>query len=202
MRVLIVDDDALIRESLTLTLSLEGDIEIIGEAENGKAALQICKELNPDIVLMDIRMPGVDGIGATQLIKEQLPDVKIMMLTTFADKANIQNALSAGAEGYLLKTDETAAIAGKLRTLMGGSGVLDAHVLKQLTRPVNPLMNSLSIRERDITRLVAQGLTNKEIAAQLFLSEGTVRNKILMIMDKLKVVNRTQLGVAYYESNV
>ncbi|MCL2377715.1 MAG: response regulator transcription factor [Defluviitaleaceae bacterium] len=199
MRLLIVDDDALIRESLALTLSLEGDIEIIGEAENGKDALQICKALSPDIVLMDIRMPGVDGIGATQLIKEQLPNIKIMMLTTFADKASIQNALSAGADGYLLKTDETSAIAGKLRTLMGGSGVLDAHVLKQLTRPVNPLMNSLSTRERDITRLVAQGLTNKEIAAQLYLSEGTVRNKVLMIMAKLNVSNRTQLGVAYYE---
>jgi len=199
MRLLIVDDDALIRESLTLTLSLEDDIEIIGEAENGKDALQLCKELGPDIVLMDIRMPGVDGIGATRLIKEKHPDIKIMMLTTFADKSNIQNALSAGADGYLLKTDETAAIAGKLRTLLGGSGVLDAHVLKQLTRPVSPLMDSLSIRERDITRLVAQGLTNKEIAVRLFLSEGTVRNKILMIMDKLEVVNRTQLGVAYYE---
>ena len=199
MRLLIVDDDALIRESLTLTLSLEDDIEIIGEAENGKDALQLCKELGPDIVLMDIRMPGVDGIGATRLIKEKHPDIKIMMLTTFADKASIQNALSAGADGYLLKTDETAAIAGKLRTLLGGSGVLDAHVLKQLTRPVSPLMDSLSIRERDITRLVAQGLTNKEIAVRLFLSEGTVRNKILMIMDKLEVVNRTQLGVAYYE---
>jgi len=199
MRLLIVDDDGLIRESLMLTLSLEDDIEIVGEAENGKDALQICKDTCPDIVLMDIRMPGVDGIGATQLIKDNCPSIKIMMLTTFADKASIQNALSAGADGYLLKTDETAAIAGKLRTLMSGSGVLDAHVLKQLTRPVNPLMDNLSVRERDITRLVAQGLTNKEIAAQLFLSEGTVRNKIMMIMEKLKVVNRTQLGVAYYD---
>jgi len=200
MRLLIVDDDALIRESLSLTLSLEDDIEIVGEAENGKDALHICKELRPDIVLMDIRMPGVDGIGATQLVKDKLPNVKIMMLTTFADKTSIQNALSAGADGYLVKTDETAAIASNLRTLMSGSGVLDANVLKQLVKPVNPLINNLSTRERDITRLVAQGLTNKEIAAQLFLSEGTVRNKILMIMDKLKVRNRTQLGVAYYEN--
>lgn len=199
MRLLIVDDDALIRESLSLTLSLEDDIEIAGEAENGRDALRLCKALNPDIVLMDIRMPGVDGIGATQLIKERHPDIKIMMLTTFADRATIQNALSAGANGYLLKTDETAAIAGKLRTLMSGGGVIDTDALKQLTRPVNPAMNSLSPRERDITRLVAQGMTNKEIAAQLFLSEGTVRNKILMIMDKLQVNNRTQLGVAYYE---
>lgn len=199
MKIIIVDDDALIRESLSLTLSLEDDIQVVGEAEDGSIALALCEKLQPDIVLMDIRMPNIDGIGATRLIKEKFPTVKIMMLTTFADKANIQQALAAGADGYLLKTDETETIAGKLRALMTGSGVLDADVLKQLARPVNPLMDKLSTRERDITRLVAQGLTNKEIAAQLFLSEGTVRNKILMIMEKLDVNNRTQLGVAYYE---
>jgi len=201
MRIIIVDDDDLIRESLSLTLSLEEDIEVVGVAENGNAALTLCKEVQPDIALMDIRMPSLDGIGATRLIKEQFPNIKIMMLTTFADKGNIQQALSAGADGYLLKTDETNLIAGKLRTLMSGSGVLDADVLKQLTRPINPLMEQLSPRERDITRLVAQGLTNKEIANQLFLSEGTVRNKILAIMEKINVSNRTQLGVAYYESS-
>jgi DNA-binding NarL/FixJ family response regulator len=200
MRILLVDDDELIRESLTLTLSLEDDIDIVGEADNGKEALQLCAALAPDIVLMDIRMPALDGIGAAQAIKKKHPDIKIMMLTTFADKGNIQNALSAGANGYLLKTDETAAIAGKLRTLMSGSGVIDADALKQLTRPVNSLMEALSPRERDIARLVAQGLTNKEIAAQLFLGEGTIRNKILGIMEKLNVSNRTQLGVAYYEA--
>jgi len=200
MKIIIVDDDALIRESLSLTLTLEDDIEVVGEAEDGSAALALCEKCQPDIALMDIRMPNIDGIGATRLIKDQFPTIKIMMLTTFADKANIQQALSAGADGYLLKTDETEKIAGKLRALMSGSGVLDVDVLKQLTRPVNPLMDSLSTRERDITRLVAQGLTNKEIAAQLFLSEGTVRNKILMIMEKLDVNNRTQLGVAYYEN--
>lgn len=200
MKIIIVDDDNLIRESLTLTLSLENDIEVISEAEDGSIALASCEQLQPDIVLMDIRMPNIDGIGATKLIKEKFPNIKIMMLTTFADKANIQHALSAGADGYLLKTDETENIAEKLRALMSGSGVLDADVLKQLTRPVNPLMDSLSTRERDITRLVAQGLTNKEIASQLFLSEGTIRNKIITIMEKLNVNNRTQLGVAYYEN--
>ncbi|MCL2249669.1 MAG: response regulator transcription factor [Oscillospiraceae bacterium] len=199
MKLIIVDDDALIRESLSLTLGLEDDIEVVGEAEDGRAALALCEKLQPDIALMDIRMPNVDGITATRLMREKFPNVKIMMLTTFADKANIQQALSAGANGYLLKTDETDGVAGKLRTLMSGSGVLDPEVLNQLTRPVSPLMDKLSTRERDITRLVAQGLTNKEIATQLFLSEGTVRNRIISIMEKLKVSNRTQLGVAYYE---
>jgi len=200
MKLIIVDDDDLIRESLSLTLSLENDIEVAGVAEDGSVALTLCEQRQPDIALMDIRMPNIDGIGATRLIKERFPNIKIMMLTTFADKANIQQALAAGADGYLLKTDETDNIAGKLRALMSGSGILDVDVLKQLTRPVNPLMDSLSTRERDITRLVAQGLTNKEIAAQLFLSEGTVRNKVLMIMEKMDVSNRTQLGVAYYEN--
>jgi len=199
MKLIIIDDDALIRESLTLTLSLEADIEVVGEADDGMAAVELCERTQPDVVLMDIRMPRMDGIAATRMIKQRMPEVKIMMLTTFADKDNIQQALASGADGYLLKTDETDAIAGKLRGLMSGSGVLDADVLKQLIRPVNPLMDKLSTRERDIARLVAQGMTNKEIAAQLFLSEGTVRNKILIIMEKLDVNNRTQLGVAYYE---
>jgi DNA-binding NarL/FixJ family response regulator len=200
MKIIIVDDDDLIRESLTLTLSLEDDIEIVGEAIDGSEAVALCKQVLPDIVLMDIRMPNIDGIGATRLITERFPNIKIMMLTTFADKANIQQALTAGAAGYLLKTDETELMASKLRTLMSGSGVLDSNVLKQLIRPISPKIEQLSTRERDITRLVAQGLTNKEIASQLFLSEGTIRNKVLVIMDKLDVNNRTQLAVAYYEN--
>ena len=199
MKLMIVDDDALIRESLSLTLVLEDDIEIVGVAEDGSVAIKLCDALKPDVVLMDIRMPNIDGIGATRLIKEKDPQVKIMMLTTFADKSNIEHALSAGADGYLLKTDETDQIAHKLRTLMTGSGVIDADALRQLVRPVNPMIESLSTRERDIIRLVAKGMTNKEIANQLFLSEGTVKNKVLMIMEKLDVSNRTQLGVAYYE---
>ena len=202
MTIIIVDDDALIRESLSLTLSLEPDITVLGDAKDGNEAITLCSEKNPDIVLMDIRMPNIDGIGATRLIKNRFPNVKIMMLTTFADKLNIQQALAAGADGYLLKTDQTNQIAGKLRTLQSGSGVLDADVLKQLAPPVNPALSQLSTREQDITRLVAQGLTNKEIASQLFLGEGTVRNKILVIMEKLEVSNRTQLGVAYYSHTV
>jgi len=123
-----------------------------------------------------------------------------MMLTTFDDKPNIQQALTAGADGYLIKTDKISDIAGKLRTMMNGAGVLDADVLKKLTAPENPALDQLTLRERDIARLVAQGMTNKEIAARLFLSEGTVRNNIVVIMEKLKVTNRTQLGIVYYQN--
>jgi len=200
MRLLIVDDDALIRKSLSLNLGREADIEVVGTAADGAEALKLCEELSPDILLMDIRMPDVDGIAATRLIKQRYPDIRIMMLTTFDDKPNIQQALAAGADGYLVKTDKISNIPGKLRIMMGGAGVLGADVLKKLAAAENPALESLTARERDIARLVAQGLTNKEIAAQLFLSEGTVRNNIVVIMEKLEVTNRTQLGLAYYQN--
>ena len=198
MKLLLVDDDPLIRKSLSLMLSREDDITVVGTAENGAEAFDLCEKHQPEVVLMDIRMPHVDGISATRSIKKAYPHVRIMMLTTFDDKPNISQALAAGADGYLLKTDEISAIAGKLRALVSGVGVLDPDVLKKLTAPANPALEELTPREGDIVRLVAQGLTNKEIAAQLFLSEGTVRNNIMTIMEKLDVKNRTQLGMAYY----
>ena len=198
MKLLIVDDDALIRKSLQLVLDRAADITVVGTVENGAEAVQVCNTNLPEVILMDIRMPVMDGIAATRQIKKAYPQVRIMMLTTFDDKPNIQQALAAGADGYLLKTDEVSDIAGKLRLLMGGAGVLDLNALKQLATPESPALEQLTQREQDIIRLVAQGLTNKEVAAQLFLSEGTVRNNIVTIMDKLKVKNRTQLGMVYY----
>ena len=198
MKLLIVDDDPLIRKSLTLTLGAEPDITVIGTAEDGAAALALCETHEPNILLMDIRMPGMDGIAATKLIKGRYPHVKVMMLTTFDDKPNIQQALAAGADGYLIKTDQISAIARKLRVLLEGTGVLDTGVLKKLAMTENPALERLTPREKDVARLVAQGLTNREIAAQLFLSEGTVRNHVVVVMEKLEVSNRTQLGVAYY----
>ena len=198
MKLLIVDDDLLIRKSLKALLGKEKDIEVIGTAADGAEAFKMCEEFLPDVVLMDIRMPNVDGIAAVRQIKEKYPDIRIMMLTTFDDKPNIQQALSAGADGYLLKTDEISGIAGKLSALIQGAGVLDMEVLKKLTEKENPALETLTQRERDIVRLVAQGMKNKEIAEQLFLSEGTVRNNIVTIMEKMQVNNRTQLGLEYY----
>jgi len=198
VKLLIVDDDSLIRKSLSLSLAREADINVAGAAENGAQAVEICKKDAPDVVLMDIRMPVMDGIAATRLIKKSHPAVRIMMLTTFDDKANIGQALAAGADGYLLKTDEISNIAAKLRALLGGIGVLDAEVLKKLAYQENALLEQLTPREQDIVRLVAQGLSNKEIAAQLFLGEGTVRNNIVTIMEKMQVKNRTQLGLIWH----
>ena len=198
MNLLIVDDDALIRKSLQITLAREPDITIVGTAKDGAEAVDICKTQEPDVVLMDINMPGTDGIAATRLIKKNHPDTKIMMLTTFDDRPNIQQALAAGADGYLVKTDKIANIPGKLRVLVAGAHVLGTDVLKKLAPQENPALEALTPRERDIARLIAQGLSNKEIAASLFLSEGTVRNNTVVIMEKLQVSNRTQLGMAYY----
>lgn len=197
MRLIIVDDDPLIRKSLKITLSRHQDIQVVGTAKDGSEAVELCKTEQPDGVLMDIRMPGMDGIAAARLIKSRYPQVRIMMLTTFDDRDNILEALSAGAEGYLIKTDKISNIADKLRLMMDGTGILDPEALKKLAPKGNPLLDTLTQRERDIAALVAQGLANKEIAARLFLSEGTVRNNIVVIMEKLEVSNRTQLGMAY-----
>jgi len=199
MKVLLVDDDPLIRKSLAVMLGREEGVTVIGTAENGAEAVAICENEQPDVVLMDIRMPQMDGVAATRLIKKAHPQVRIMMLTTFDDKPNIQQALAAGADGYLLKTDEITEIAEKLRVLVSGVGVLDVEVLKKLATQESAILEQLTGREKDIVRLVAQGLSNKEIAAQLFLSDGTVRNNIMTIMEKLDVKNRTQLGRLYYD---
>jgi len=198
MRLLLVDDDPLILSSLEISLGREADIKIVGCAHDGAKAVELCESVVPDAMLMDIRMPGMDGIAATRLIKKRYPNVRIMMLTTFDDRPNIQQALAAGANGYLLKTNKISDIAGKLRVMMDGTSILGADVLQKLTPTENPALETLTPRERDIARLVAQGLANKEIASELFLSEGTVRNNIVVIMEKLKVSNRTQLGMAYY----
>ena len=196
MNILIVDDDALICKSLALTLAKEPDIEVAGTAGDGKQAVEMCEKNTPDLVLMDIRMPEVDGIQATRLLKKRFPHIRVVMLTTFQDKPNIEMALKAGAEGYLLKTDRITDIAAKLRVLAQGTAVMDSQVLKTLTSPQINSLEPLTPREKDVLDLVTQGFTNREIAEHLFLSEGTVRNVLSVIMDKLNVRNRTQLSLA------
>jgi len=199
MKVLLVDDDKLILQSLRITLKNESDITVIGATSDGREALEICKADPPDIILMDIQMPNIDGIQSTRLIREYSPDILIMMLTTFADGDHIKDAMAVGANGYLLKTDPLSDLANKLRMLKSNTGIMSADALKQLTRTENPALKTLTPREHDIARLVAQGLSNKEIAAELFLGEGTVRNNLVIIMEKMEVSNRTQLGINYYK---
>lgn len=198
MNILIVDDDPLVCQSLKLLLSRESDMTVTATAADGEAAIACCERSVPDVILMDIRMPGMNGIQAVRRIKAEWPSVKVMMLTTFEDEPNIRLALLAGAEGYLLKSTRVEGMAQQLRLLMSGTSVLDADVLKRLMQPQRQRFLELTPRERSIVELVAHGCSNREIAAQLFIGEGTVRNMLSIVLDKLEVRDRTQLAIYYW----
>lgn len=199
MRLLIVDDDPLVCQSLQLLLGKEEDFEVVNTAGNGQKALDMCQQEQPDVMLMDIRMPVMDGIECLRRVKQQWPSIQIMMLTTFRDEHNIRMALKAGAEGYLLKSTSIENMAQQIRALKAGATILDADVLKTIVEPDGIKLAGLTDRERDIVELVAQGLSNKEIADQLFLSVGTVRNMLSVILDKLELRDRTQLAILYWQ---
>lgn len=198
IKLIIVDDDPLVCRSLQLLLAREPDIEVAGMASDGQAAVQQCEADSPDVVLMDIQMPGMDGIQATRLIKAQWPQVHVMMLTTFKDEQNIRLALHAGAAGYVLKSMHVSGIAEQIRLLVQGTSVLDGAVLKQLMQPAQEGLEELTPRESDIVSLIAQGFSNREVASQLFISEGTVRNTLSVILEKLQLRDRTQLAIYYW----
>ncbi|KHF39354.1 response regulator [Halalkalibacter okhensis] len=200
MKILIVDDDPLVCQSLKVLLSRECDMEVIGTANNGAEAITSCRELVPNVLLMDIQMPVMDGIQATRQIKQQWPNIQVMMLSTFKDEKNIRLAILAGAEGYLIKSTKVSSMAQQLRALVSGSTVLDATVLKQLTQPAErEELEQLTPREKDIAALVAQGLSNREISEQLYITEGTVRNTLSIILEKLELRDRTQLAIHYWK---
>lgn len=199
MRLLIVDDDPLVCQSLQLLFGKEEDFEVVDTAGNGQSAIEICQLEQPDVILMDIQMPVMDGIECLKRIKQQWPSIQIMMLTTFRDEHNIRMALKAGAEGYLLKSTSIENMAQQIRALKAGSTILDADVLKAIVEPDGIKLAGLMDREKDIVELVAQGLSNKEIADQLFLSVGTVRNMLSIILDKLELRDRTQLAIYYWQ---
>ncbi|MCM3490657.1 response regulator transcription factor [Alkalihalophilus marmarensis] len=202
MKILIVDDDGLVCKSLKVLLSREKDMEVISTAKNGAEAINACRKELPTIVLMDIQMPVMDGIQATRQIKSEWPNVHVMMLTTFQDEKNIRLAIQAGAAGYLIKSTEVKSMSQKIRALVSGSTVLDADVLKQLTQPAGrEALEKLTPRERDIAALVAQGLSNREIADQLYLSEGTIRNTLSIILEKFQLRDRTQLAIYYLKNS-
>ncbi len=198
MKVLIVDDDPLVARSLKVLLSAEQDMEVTGTASSGADAISACGKILPDVVLMDIRMPGMDGIEATRRIRERWPEVRVMILTTFEDDRNVRLALQAGAGGYLLKSAPVSGMAEKLRALASGTAVLDAEVFRRLAEPEKTPVEGLTLRETEVMELVAQGCSNKEIADRLFISEGTARNVLSMVLEKLRLRDRTQLAIFYW----
>lgn len=200
MKILIVDDDEMVIESLDIILSTDPDLEIIGKATNGNEAIEFCKKNSVDIVLMDIQMPVMDGICACRIIKKINPDIKIIMLTTFNDYKNINQSLHAGASGYLLKSDDTGKQIMTIKTVYAGLPTISEEALKSFS--ISKIENNLTPREKDILELIANGFSNKEIAKQIYISEGTVRNIISIILDKLELRDRTQLAIYYWQTKV
>jgi DNA-binding NarL/FixJ family response regulator len=207
VRVLLVDDQALFREALAVLLSVADGVEVVGEAANGAEALARSAELRPDVVLMDIRMPVLDGIAATRRLRVEQPDVQVLALTTFDDDAEVFAALRAGAVGYLLKDVSSARLVEAVHAAARGESVLQPSVAAKVVARIaslpdepaaaapQPLVTPLSERELAVVRLLAQGRSNREIAGELFLAEGTVKNHVTNVLTKLDARDRTQAAL-------
>lgn len=204
--VLIADDVAVLRAGLKAVLAEDSGIKVVGEASDGKEALEMCIRLRPDVVLMDMRMPEYDGSYGTRKIKDAVPDVKVLVLTTFDDKETVDRALSAGADGYLLKEMDSSQILNSIRAVAGGISVFCDNVFRSIRKeaaiPQDAGNYDLTPRETDILRLICDGADNKEIAAKLYLAEGTVRNSISRMLEKLGLKDRTQLAVFAIKNNI
>ncbi|KEH89084.1 response regulator transcription factor [Clostridium novyi] len=205
MKVVIADDDGLIRDSLKLILELEDDIEVVATAKNGQEVIDCSRRYSPDVVLMDIRMPILDGVLATKKIKEQQKDIKIIILTTFKDDEYIAEAIKNGAEGYILKNQNSDSIIECLRTVYNGNGVFQRDILNSLMCMIKnkkKYSNKINLTEREleILALIGQGLSNKEISKKVYLSEGTIRNYITNLLQKLQLRDRTQLAIYYLKN--
>ncbi|MEU3623700.1 DNA-binding response regulator [Amycolatopsis coloradensis] len=205
VRVLIVDDQALFREALATLLEVQPEIEVVGEAGDGDQAVRLCAELRPDVALMDLRMPVLDGIAATTRLRTEQPGVRVLALTTFDDDADVFAALRAGAVGYLLKDVSSTRLVEALVAAKRGESVLQPSVAAKLVARVaqlpaetiraQPLTTPLSDRELEVVRLLAKGHSNREIAKTLFLAEGTVKNLVTSVLAKLQVRDRTQAAL-------
>ena len=207
VRVLLVDDQALFREALATLLGVRTDIDVVGEAANGDEALTRAAELNPHVVLMDLRMPVLDGIAATRRMRVEQPQVRVVALTTFDDDEEVFAALRAGAVGYLLKDVSSARLVEAVFAAARDESVLQPSVAAKVVARIaqvpdpdpqprpQPLVVPLSDRELDVVRLLSQGRSNREIAAALFLAEGTVKNHVTNVLGKLGARDRTQAAL-------
>jgi DNA-binding NarL/FixJ family response regulator len=203
IRILLVDDQHIIRQGLRSMLESNDDMEVIGEAENGQKALLEIAKLQPDLVLMDIRMPVMDGVAATQAIAKQYPETKVLVLTTFDDDDYVQRAMRLGAKGYLLKDTEPDELALAIRSVYKGHTQLGPGLLEKALMPVAatptiqppPGLAQLTARELEVLRLIANGANNREIAEALFLSESTVKNYVTNILSRLNLRDRTQAAL-------
>lgn len=204
MKIVIVDDDIFVSGALTTILEASGKVTVAASGTDGKEAADLYKIHQPDVLLMDIRMKEKSGLDASAEILEEFPDAKILLLTTFSDDEYIVKALKLGAKGYLLKQDY-ASILPALEAVCSGQTVFGTEIMSRIPELIHSGSSfhyedyDISRRELEIIRLIADGLSNKEIASQLFLSEGTVRNYLSSILDKLQLRDRTQVAVFYYK---
>src|SRR5262245_15177525 len=207
IRVMLVDDHAVVRNGLRTFLALQDDIEVVGEAENGKVALAEAGRLQPDVILMDLLMPVMDGVTAIGAIKQAYPTIEIVAVTSFIEEDKVTSALEAGATGYLLKDAEADAVAGAVRAAHAGEVHLDPAVARLLAQrmrerkaaePIEPLTE----REKEVLSLVGQGASNKEIASALFITERTARTHVSNILGKLGLQSRTQAALYAVENKL
>ena len=204
IRILMVDDQQLMLEGLRTLLEMESDMEVVAEVENGETAVTAYQTHQPDVVLMDIRMPGMDGVEATHRICTRWPNARVIILTTFDDDAYVFEGIRAGAVGYLLKAIKSVALAQAIRTVVSGGSIMEPSVARKVMKEFSSqpqghgnrgLAEPLTEREQAILQLLAVGLTNREIAVRLSLAHGTVKNYVTIILQKLGVRDRTQAAL-------
>jgi DNA-binding NarL/FixJ family response regulator len=210
-RVLIVDDQEFMRAGLRTVLARRGEVEVVGEAGDGEEGVRLCRELAPDLVLMDIEMPGLDGIGATRKIKAEMPSTIILVLTAHTGSEFLLEAVAAGAAGYLLKENAMLGVEDAVAAVLAGESILDSGLSMQLLRrmsedrsspPEAEALTSLTDRELEILGLISRGQSNADIASTLYLSVGTVKTHVHRIISKLGVSDRTQAAVLAIKAGV
>jgi DNA-binding NarL/FixJ family response regulator len=203
MKILLCDDQAVIRDGLEMLLNLEKDFQVVGAAQDGAEAVELAGQKSPDLILMDLKMPVMNGIEATREIRAKFPHIKIIILTTYDEDEWVFDAIRAGASGYLLKDTSRQQIVEAIRGTMDGKSFVDPAIAGKLlnqvaskqVQPTSILAEKLTERELDVLRLIAKGINNSEIANRLHLSDGTVRNHVSAILEKLGVSDRTQAAV-------
>jgi DNA-binding NarL/FixJ family response regulator len=197
IRILIVDDHAVVRQGLRMFLELDPELEIAGEAENGARAIEMCRQLAPEVVLMDLLMPVMDGLTAIEAIRQEMPDIEVIALTSVLEDASVVGAVKAGAIGYLLKDTQADELCRAIKAAAAGQVQLSpeaaARLVREVRAPESP--EALTERETDVLRLLAQGKANKEIAAALSIGEKTVKTHVSNILTKLGVRSRTQAAL-------
>ena len=205
IKVMIVDDHLMVRDGLKVFLSVHDDLEVIAEAEDGQQAISLCPLVHPDVILLDVIMPNIDGPTATARIRADYPDVQVIALTTFSEKELVQRAIQAGAVGYFLKDVHPDKLAQAIRDAHRGQSTIDAgaaQALMQAAAESPSLGSDLTSREREVLALLVEGKTNKEIAEELIVSQSTVRLHVSNILSKLGASNRTEAATLAHHHNL